>query len=121
VSTKFVLIADDDGPIRGLIRTVLIRRGFEVEQVANGRDAIDRIKHKHYDAILLDLMMPDGNGDDVLLTVATEVPNEKSVVIISAASSARIENIPSANVAAKLRKPFDIDELVAAVEKCIAP
>jgi CheY-like chemotaxis protein len=118
VSKKSALVVDDDDAIRGLIRTVLMRHGFEVEQAANGHDAIDRIKSKRYDAIVLDLMMPNGIGDDVLDAIAIELPDVKCVVVISAAAAARIENIVSANVVAKLRKPFDIDELVDAVEKC---
>jgi DNA-binding NarL/FixJ family response regulator len=65
-------------------------------------------------------MMSDGSGHEVLETLATQRPDVKCVVVISASSPSNIEQVEIANVQAKLRKPFDIHELVAAVENCVA-
>jgi DNA-binding response OmpR family regulator len=117
---KTALIVDDDESIRGMVRSVLNREGFEVDLVESGNDAIARLGERSYDAVVLDVMMRDGTGEDVLHTLATLRPDVKCVVVISASSPANIERVDPANVEAKLRKPFDINDLVAAIGKCVA-
>ena len=102
-----------------MVRTVLGRHGFAVEVVSSGNEAISRLTASRYDAVVLDVMMPDGSGHEVLEVLTVQRPNVKCVVIISAASPARIEEVDMANVGAKLRKPFDIGDLVDAIESCV--
>ena len=116
---KVVLVVDDDASIRGLVRAVLRHEDFEVEEAQTGHEAIARISEKHYDAMVLDIMMGNGSGHDVLEVLGRQRPDVKCVVVISASSAARIEDVKAANVEAKLRKPFDIDELLHAVRKCV--
>ena len=118
VVAKRVLVADDDQPIRRFIRAVLEREGLLVEEAADGRQALAKIRHDGYDAIVLDLMMPLVSGYDVLAEITRERPNSKCVVIISAAAAREIEQADPSIVRAKLRKPFDIQDLVAAVHSC---
>jgi len=114
------LVIDDDRAIRTLVRTILTRQGFTVEEAAGGREAIARIEQQQYDVLLLDLMMTDGSGEDVLdaLRVSRFAPR-KCVIILSAVSAGKLAALESPNVAAKLRKPFDLDELVEAVRTCV--
>jgi len=119
VSVRSVLIVDDDASIRTMVRAVLQRDGFEVEEVESGNQAIARIREKLYDAVVLDIMMGGGSGQDVLRALAVERPNQKCVVVISATSQPNIDKIEVANVKIKLRKPFNISELVDAVNKCV--
>ena len=116
---KQVLVVDDDGSIRDLVGTLLRREGFEVEVVQSGNAAIANLTAKQYDAVVLDLMMRDGSGHDVLKTVAMQRPYAKCVVVISATSPANIEAVEMDNVVAKLRKPFNIHELLGAVHQCV--
>lgn len=117
---KHVLVVDDDDSIRGLVSALLRREGFVVDDVESGNAAIGFINQKTYDAVVLDLMMRDGTGNDVLQRIAVRRPNVKCVVVISAASPANIAAMDPANIEAKLRKPFDIYELLAAVRNCTA-
>jgi CheY-like chemotaxis protein len=116
---KSVLIVDDDTSIRTMVRTVLHREGFEVTDVASGNDAIALLNEKPYDAVVLDVMMGDGSGHDVLEALASMRPAAKCVVVVSAASPASIEKVDESNVRAKLRKPFDIAALVEAIRQCL--
>ena len=116
---KNILVVDDDSSIRGLVSTLLEREGFAVEKAENGDAAIAAIEEKKFDAVVLDLMMRDGSGRDVLELLATTRPQVKCVVVISATSAANIESVDNANVEAKLRKPFDIHELLDAVRRCV--
>lgn len=95
--------------------TVLRRQGFAVEEAVSGHEAIACIEQRHYDLLLLDLMMSNGSGEDVLDALRVTRPESKCVIIISAASAAKLAAVDSPNVMGKLRKPFDIDELVEVV------
>ena len=120
MSPGSVLIVDDDASIRTMVRAVLQRNGFEVEDVGSGNQAIACIREKLYDAVVLDIMMGNGSGQDVLQALALERPNQKCVVVISATSQPNIDKLDIANVKITLRKPFNISELVDAVNKCVA-
>ena len=104
-----------------MVRSVLHREGFDVQDVGGGNDAIALMAEKTYDAVVLDVMMRDGSGHDVLHVLASSRPAVKCVVVVSAASPAAIDALPDANVQAKLRKPFDIGELVEAIRRCVTP
>ena len=117
--TKAILVVDDDESTRGMVHSVLTRHGFAVEVVNSGNEAISRLTSNRYDAVVLDIMMPDGSGHQVLEVLAVQRPGVKCVVVISATSLANLEQVDDANVAAKLRKPFDIADLVDALESCL--
>jgi DNA-binding NtrC family response regulator len=118
---RSILVIDDDTSIRGMVRSVLLHEGYVVHEAAGGRDAIARIVEQRYDVLLLDLMMSDGNGEDVLDALRTLRPGEKCVIIMTAASPAKLAGTDSPNVAARLRKPFDLDDLFDAVRHCAEP
>jgi DNA-binding response OmpR family regulator len=113
-----VLVADDDASIRGLIHTVLRREMFEVVEASNGDEAMELLRRDHYDAVVLDLMMGPGSGLDVLNAIRDERSGEQFIIVVSATSQASIDKLNDAHIFAKLRKPFDIKELVAAVRQC---
>lgn len=64
-----VLIIDDDANITEIWRIVLKQNGFEVLNAVNGRSGIDQAKNQKPDFILIDQIMPDMKGNDVLKTL----------------------------------------------------
>lgn len=114
-----VLVVDDDEAIRVLLVRVLQRAGFRVTPAIDGLGAIEMLSQNRYDAVVLDLMMPRGNGFDVIAYVKTHDPGHKCVIVLSAAADRVIEATDSEVVAAKLRKPFDLQELMSAIDHCV--
>jgi len=110
-----VLIADDEALIRQSIRTTLAREGFEVTAAASGAEAWSRFQEDRPDVVLLDLVLGDADGIELLRRMRQEAPDTK-VILISAHGS-----IESAVTAMKLggydfiKKPFELEEIVAAV------
>ena len=102
-----------------MVRAVLQHDGFEVEEVESGDEAIARIREQQFGVVILDIMMGHGSGQDVLRTLAIERPDVKCVVVISATSQPNLDKIEVANVKIKLRKPFNITDLLDAVHDCI--
>lgn len=64
--TVKLLVVDDEDRIRRLLNMYLSREGFEIEEAIDGAEAIEKALTNHYDCILLDLMMPEKDGLQVL-------------------------------------------------------
>jgi DNA-binding response OmpR family regulator len=104
-----ILVAEDDRGIQTLLTTILSREGFAVDCVDDGAEALQRLEAKRYDAVLLDLMMPNLSGGDVIRLLADRGHDALSrVIVITAAAmheATAVDRLPV------LRKPFDINEL----------
>ena len=117
-----VLVAEDDNGIRLLIGTALHRAGFQVEFAADGTESIAALSTAEYDAILLDLMMPGASGFEVLAwmhNMKRDAPRRR-VIVLTAVPEKDLKNLTAERVFAVIRKPFDLDELVATVTRCVA-
>ncbi|HVE71556.1 MAG TPA: response regulator [Thermoanaerobaculia bacterium] len=116
--SRSVLIVDDDTAIRRLVALLLRKQSFDIEEASNGLEAIDRIRARHYDAIVLDLMMGPGSGFEVLDELRGLRPDDRCVVVLSASSERHLREADGPNVSATIRKPFDVTELVREVCAC---
>jgi CheY-like chemotaxis protein len=65
-------------------------------------------------------MMPGVSGFDVIEHLEKENPSRQCVIVLSAAAPKTIEDLKSPAIRSKLRKPFDIQELFAAIGNCIS-
>jgi CheY-like chemotaxis protein len=105
------LVCEDDAAIRTLLLTLLGRQGFEVDNAANGHEALAALSERDYDLIVLDLMMPKSSGYDVLSELAATRPEILCrIVVLTAAALAGRGDFPY-KVAAVVIKPFDVLEL----------
>src|SRR5438270_13925557 len=81
--TKRVLVVDDDAPIREVVKIILKHSAYTIDEASDGEEALMKVKADHYDAIVLDLMLPKLSGYQVLDYVTRQRPTSKSVVIIA--------------------------------------
>ncbi len=80
---SMILVVDDDALIRELLSSWLDHRGYGVKTAENGQQALEMHQQHGFDLILLDIMMPDMNGFDVL-TALKAAGNTTPVVVMSA-------------------------------------
>ena len=110
-----LLLIEDEHELAVSIRNYLKGNDFVCEWVNNASKAIDKISLYNYDCILLDLMLPDGNGFDILKELKSQNKTE-GVIIISAKENieTRIEGF---NLGADdyLTKPFHLSELLVRI------
>lgn len=107
-----VLVVDDDRAIRELVKRLMLRQGFVIDTATDGEEAWGLIAENVYDAVLLDLMMPNMNGLDLVERLRREKPSLLSRIVVMTAFS-RGGKIPIVEgVHSTLRKPFDIGELL---------
>jgi len=116
-----VLVTDDDVALRNLIvRLLETRDHFEIDSARDGVEAIEKLDHDHFDAIVLDLMMPRIDGFGVLKYLREHRPNLlKRVIVMTATSEEEIHKLDFAAICGVVRKPFDINYFVDYVQHCV--
>lgn len=118
-ASRSVLVVDDDLGLRGLFKNLLVRKGFEVDSASDGRVAFDQLQQQNYSVILLDLMMPNVNGFELLTELERNSPALLTrVIVMTGASQRAIEKLDTSKVWGLIRKPFDIDNLVTSAIDC---
>jgi two-component system chemotaxis response regulator CheY len=114
--SKDVLVVDDDPHLCEIITDVLEAEGHTTRTAANGQEAINLIRERKPQLILLDLMMPVMNGWELADTLkASPGWADIPIVFVTAAHSAIQRKPQEMGVKAIISKPFDIDILVEAV------
>ena len=115
-----ILVVEDDLAIRRLVRMVLSRKGYRVEEAADGIEAVLKLGVREYSVIILDLMMPNLDGFAFMKTLSESAPARlKNIIVTSAASPNVIKDRITATPFDVIPKPFDINELVDRVRACI--
>ncbi|NMP21022.1 response regulator transcription factor [Sulfobacillus harzensis] len=111
-----VLVVDDDAHIRELCRLYLTHDGFVVDEAVDGQEALDAINGNAYDLVVLDLMMPQVDGFDVLSEVRQR--DQWLPVVMLTAMGDEEDRILGLDMGADdyVIKPFSPKELVARVK-----
>lgn len=117
---KRVLVLDDDVSIRKLVKKILKSKGFEVEIVGSGREAIEKLGGGSFDAVLLDLMMPHEGGLTVLRHLEQNDPQALRRAIVMTASTGSVLVNWREKIFAVIQKPFEIDAFAKTVADCAA-
>ena len=115
-----ILGIDDNEDLLELCETFLNSVGHEYTGINNGKEGLQAIKDKKFDAVLLDLSMPDFSGADVMDDLVKEgIMNKQKVVIFTAASPTKkeIEQFLEKGAHSILKKPVDPDDLAKFVSK----
>ncbi len=84
-ATLRVLVAEDDGPVRELVRKLISSRGHEVEVAYDGADAVEKLQASLPDVLVLDLMMPRLDGFEVLERLRQMPGGERVAVMVLSA------------------------------------
>ena len=109
-----ILIVEDEKPIRDLISLHLSEAGYKCLTAADGAEGADRIENEKFDLILLDIMMPEVDGYELMDYIR---PLEIPVIFITAKNAVK-DKVKGLRLGADdyLTKPFDMIELLARVE-----
>lgn len=115
--SKRVLVVDDDPDIRELLTSMLVRRELTVDRAAGGREALDLLRQNNYSVVLLDLMMPELDGFQVLQAIDTAAL-QPVVLVVTGADRSQLRALDSKRIHGIVRKPFDPDDLGDIVMQC---
>lgn len=117
-----ILVVDDEPAIRALLKKIIERRGYLVDDAKDGAEAIDLLQVNTYDLMLIDLMMPNVNGFE-LVEYLSKHPGKRrpSVIVITAAAESKpLRHLDPNIVHSVVRKPFDIDVVADLVDAAAA-
>jgi DNA-binding response OmpR family regulator len=113
-----VLVVEDDFAIRNLVKAVLSRANIRTEEAGDGEEALRLLSSQHYDVVVLDLMLPEVSGFELLERIRQQCHG--CVVVLTAAADHEIENLPRDLVFGVIRKPFNVDDLANTVLRAAA-
>jgi DNA-binding NtrC family response regulator len=114
-----ILVCDDDETLCYLLKEQLLEEGFPVDTVYDGGFAIEAIKRKNYDVLLLDLNLREVQGEEVLKFAAEYSPSVQ-VIILTAQTEIR-KAIECIKLGAYdfITKPYNFDELVLTINRAL--
>ncbi len=114
-----ILVIEDEPEMKSLIKKFLLTENYTIEEAETFNSGLDKIVSYEYDCILLDIMLPDGNGL-MLLQELKKLNKADSVIIISAKDSID-DKVKGLELGADdyLTKPFHLAELNARIKSVI--
>jgi len=112
-----LLVVEDDPDIAALLSMMLHRAGYQVDVAANGELALNYLAHNEYQAMTLDLMLPDQSGVSLIRHIRSQAATEKLPVIVVSAytEEGKLAINGDFNAIDWIDKPFDESRLTAAV------
>ena len=121
-TTGTILLVDDEAKIRHALAQALREDGHEVVAVGNPREAQRLLSRGSFDVLLVDNLMPELTGLDLIRELATTTPSGDRPQILLMTAHATVESaIEAMKLGALdyLQKPFEIDELLVVVRRAL--
>lgn len=114
---RTVMIVDDSLFMRKILRGILAEKGFIVTaEAASGIEAMRNLHSSHPDIILLDIILPDSNGLELLKSIIGACPNSKVVVCSSIGQQPVIQKALDLGAKAFILKPFTPERVAEVLE-----
>lgn len=116
--TESILVVDDDAIQRQIFQRLLSYLGYRANVVESGEKAVKTLRRKHYDLLVLDMIMPPGIDGAETYKQALEInPEQKAIIISGYCDSDRAAEILELGAGALIRKPLTRQELAKAVRR----
>ena len=118
-----ILVCEDNVALSGVIGFNLVRAGFDVTSVSNGRLALDALEKQSFDLVLSDQQMPMMTGVQLCENFRQLPAHKRTPFILLTAKCMEIDFVrlqQQLNISAALPKPFSPSELVTCIEEALA-
>lgn len=113
---EYILIVEDDNDINQMLRDLLTAHQYEVKQAFSGTEALMLMEQRQPQAVILDLMLPGMNGEELLAYIKEHYP-DIIVLVASAKEDVKTKvNLLRSGAEDFISKPFDTEELLARLE-----
>ncbi len=120
---KFILVVDDDPDLVESVSMKLESENFTVEKAYDGVEALEKIKERQPDLVLLDVMMPNKNGYDLCEELKSDAQYKDIVVVLLTAVGDAVTSTNYTHIDGKtnmaddfIPKPIDLDKLVEIIK-----
>ncbi len=114
---SIIYSVEDDLDIARIINKTLTKQGYQVYSFQDGKSFIEAFNKQKPDLVLLDLMLPDMNGNDIIKFIRNDIENNEVEIIIISAKRMLMDKVEGLDLGADdyLEKPFDLLELMSRV------
>ena len=116
MTEKILLVDDEKDFIETLSQRIAIR-GIEVSSTTSAKRAIEKVAEESYDAIILDLQMPEMDGLEVLKTIKKSNPELQIIVLTGHATVKKAIEAMKLGALDLIEKPVDLDTLMEKIKK----
>ena len=119
---RTVLVIDDDDAIRQLLRSLLEREGFVVEEAVDGQEGIERHRNQPADLVITDIIMPNKDGVNTMFELLKMTPNLKIIAISGGGWQVKEIDFDIAKQlgAHTIEKPIRREVLLEAIQKILS-
>jgi diguanylate cyclase (GGDEF)-like protein len=116
-----VLVADDSPTVRAVVAAVLEAGGYAVLEAADGREALETVRTRHVDAVLLDVEMPEVDGWQVVAELKADPATAHVAVVFLTGRAGHADAVQALQLGAQdfVRKPPQADELLARITAAV--
>ncbi len=116
-----VMVVDDETDLRNLVKLIMEKEGFEVETAENGKEFLDKVDDFKPDLVLLDVMMPGLTTREILekLKKKKTQPKIALLTVVRYSDEEKEKLFDMGNIVDYITKPFDVQHLIASVNKHI--
>lgn len=114
-----ILVCDDDETLCYLLKEQLLEEGFEVDAVYDGKFAIEAIKRTNYDVLLLDLIMNEVSGEDVLKFVKDYSASLQVIVLSGQGEISKAIDCIKAGAYDFIPKPYEFEQLLVTLSRAL--
>jgi two-component system chemotaxis response regulator CheY len=118
--SRTILVVDDAAFMRMMIRDILAKEGYRIEEAVNGRDAIEKFGQVSPDLVTLDITMPEMNGIDALKAIREKDPTARVLMVSAMGQQQMIVEALESGAMDFLVKPFQPTKVLETVKKCLA-
>jgi DNA-binding NtrC family response regulator len=115
-----ILVVDDEDALRTVLSNELANEGYQVQNAADGDEAVSELTKSAYDLILLDIKMPRMNGFEVLKFVKEHHPKAKVVMLTGFADLKNAIESKKLGADDFVSKPYDLVDLLTTIERVLA-
>ena len=118
-----VLVADDNAEMREVLRLILEREGYEVDEAPNGEMALQLFREKPADVVVTDILMPEKDGIQTIMELWRDYPHVKVIAISGSGGPETETNLQYARLFGAMKtfpKPVSRNELIGAIEELLA-
>tara|TARA_B100000315_G_scaffold247131_2_gene275423 strand:- start:146 stop:2407 length:2262 start_codon:yes stop_codon:yes gene_type:complete len=114
-----LLLVDDKSELLDSLHALLTAHGYDAEKALGGPAAMQALRENSYDVILLDLIMPEVSGHDILDFVAREMLDTKVIVVSGDSSFSGVKHALHCGAFDFVKKPYEAGELIATMETAL--
>jgi two-component system, chemotaxis family, chemotaxis protein CheY len=117
--SRTILVVDDAAFMRMMIRDILSKEGYAIEEAVNGRDAVEKYDLVKPDMVTLDITMPEMTGIEALKAIREMDPEARVLMVSAMGQQELIVEALEAGAMDFVVKPFQPAKVLETVQKCL--